>query len=94
MTLLMSNANQKCTFQSRLVFIFTKSMPRFWHILTTSIITSSNMAGNKNKKQKRIAKKQILKKGLQDWMAETALHGLKYLSSGTSILAKIVWVII
>ena len=61
---------------------------------TTSVITSSNMAGNKNKKQKRIAKKQILKKGLQDWMAETALHGLKYLSSGTSILAKIVWVII
>ena len=44
-------------------------------------------------KSKKATKKEILKQGFKDWLEQTALHGLKYMTtSRTGILEIIIWV--
>ena len=45
------------------------------------------------KQPKKQTKKEIIKEGFRDWLEETALHGLKYMTTGRSgILGFLIWV--
>ena len=42
---------------------------------------------------KKPTKKEIIKEGFRDWLEETALHGLKYMTTRRSgILGFLIWV--
>ena len=42
---------------------------------------------------KRISfKKDVIKKGFNDWLEETALHGLKYMVGRTGLIGILIWV--
>ena len=45
------------------------------------------------KQPKKQTKKEIIKEGFRDWLEETALHGLKYMTTSRSgILGFLIWV--
>ena len=42
---------------------------------------------------KRISfKKDVIKKGFNDWLEETALHGLKYMVGRSGLIGIVIWV--
>ena len=42
---------------------------------------------------KKPTKKEIIKDGFKDWLEETALHGLKYMTTSRSgIVGFLIWV--
>ena len=45
------------------------------------------------KQPKKPTKKEIIQEGFRDWLEETALHGLKYMTTSRSgILGFLIWV--
>ena len=45
------------------------------------------------KQPKKPTKKEIIKEGFRDWLEETALHGLKYMTTSRSgIVGFLIWV--